>query len=208
MWLYFSLQLYLWRDGVSLSVRESCVIGGGLLERVWQALQSKEKRWAIFLLHAWKSITQTPLANAHETDPTQLWQFPHLLPLTPLDLPFLHIMPPNSVLLLHCWIKSSISLSFSSVFLLSFTTHLGKLDCRTPVSQYWEIAVKWFIWLTFTTCMLFCASECVCKRELKSRMGVEACKFLVLISQLALNQGSKVGLAQQLWQDKHLFLCW
>lgn len=27
---------------------------------------------------------------------------------------------------------------------------------------------------------------------------VEACKFLVLISQLALNQGSKVSLAQQL----------
>lgn len=93
------------------------------------------------------------------------------------------------------------------VSLFSFIALFNKLGCRTPVKGSSEIAVKWFIsWLTFTTCMNFCECTCICKRaEPGAGRGRRPANFLFLISELALNQGSKVGLAQQLWQDKHLF---
>lgn len=93
------------------------------------------------------------------------------------------------------------------VSLFSFIALFNKLGCRTPVIGYSEIAVKWFIsWLTFTTCMNFCECTCICKRAGPGAgRGRRPANFLFLISELALNQGSKVGLAQQLWQDKHLF---
>lgn len=99
--------IFMRRQCQSICQRQTCVIGAGLLERAWQALQSKVKPWTIFLLHAWKSITQTPVVNARETDPTQRWAFPPPLPLTPLHPPFLHITPetPNSAVCVQCWVK-------------------------------------------------------------------------------------------------------
>lgn len=154
--------------------------------------------------------------NAHKTDPTQRWAFPHPLPLTPLDPPFLHIS--SETLCVQHWVEHPhphLYLHSSFLFpvyvlLFSFTALFSKLGCTNTSEGYWEIALKWFIiWLTFTTCMHFCASMCKSERsQERGEVGSEACKFLVLISQLALNQGSKVGLEQQLWQDKHLFLRW
>lgn len=72
------------------SVREKCESEGALLERAWQTRQSKVKPWTIFLLHAWKSITQTPLVNAREKDPTQRQTSPFPLPPSLLNLPPLH----------------------------------------------------------------------------------------------------------------------
>lgn len=83
----------------SICQRETCVIGGGLLERAWQTRWSKAKPWTIFLLHAWKSITQTPVVNARKTDPTQRWAPPpvHSPSLTPLDLLSLHLTPESQL---------------------------------------------------------------------------------------------------------------
>lgn len=51
------------------SVREKCESEGALLERAWQTRQSKVKPWTIFLLHAWKSITQTPFGECTRERP-------------------------------------------------------------------------------------------------------------------------------------------
>lgn len=185
------------------SVREKCESEGALLERAWQTRQSKVKPWTIFLLHAWKSITQTPLVNAREKDPTQRQTSPFPLSPSLLNLPPLH----DSVCPYPLFFKFSFFCFAVDVFLFSFIALFNKLGCRTPVIGYSEIAVKWFIsWLTFTTCMNFCECTCICKRaEPGAGRGRRRANFLFLISELALNQGSKVGLAQQLWQDKHLF---
>lgn len=144
--------------------------------------------------------------NACKTDPTQWWALLHPLPFIPLDLLFLHITPETCV---RVCVSSHLIMSdlwFPVYFLSSFIAFY----LQHSNEGYWEIAPKWFIiWLTFTTCIHFCACECVYKTGGSEWRGRQRrANFLVLISQLALNQGSKVGLAQHLWQDKHLFLCW
>lgn len=134
-------------------------------------------------------------------------------PQDPPDLILLWIMPQSPSP--SFGVFSSFHFKLLFLFPLSFTALILQ---HIPVKGTGEIALKWFIiWLTFATCVRFCACECMRKRGEGSTerrggtgdgWGAEACKFLVLISQLALNQGSKVGLAQHLWQDKHLFLCW
>lgn len=134
---------------------------------------------------------------------------PHSGKLLPFRSP-----PPHFSIFPLCTIRSVLIHSFFFFFcfavdvsLFSFIALFNKLGCRTPVKGSSEIAVKWFIsWLTFTTCMNFCECTCICKRaEPGAGRGRRPANFLFLISELALNQGSKVGLAQQLWQDKHLF---
>ncbi len=125
----------------SICQRETCVIGGGLLEGAWQVLQSKVKPWTIFLLHAWKSITQTPVLNARETDPTQRWAFPLC---TPPHTPRSSLPPHyarNPKLSSVCPVlgkRPSTSLSSFQFFgfcLFSFTALFSKRGCRTPVKD-------------------------------------------------------------------------
>lgn len=205
---YYSLQLYLWRDSVSLSVRERHVCNWRRLTRKSLAGSAEQS----------KTLDNIPASclKINNPDPggERTRDRPHTaVSFSPVHSPSHPSIFPSSTLRQKPQTQLCVSISpfqFFFVFLFSFTALFSKLGCRNTSEGYWEIAIKWFIiWLTFTTCMHFCACECMCKREeRRAGKGAEACKFLVLISQLALNQGSKVGLAQQLWQDKHLFLCW
>lgn len=139
---------------------------------------------------AWYPCPAIQVILLEVTDPDQSWTFQP------------PVRPKLPVLLLFCFVPKTSQLGRQAAvpFISSLASrfipppHL-LLPSRSECTQ--RVALNWFtVWLTFATCMAFCTRE----------SSQRACKFLVLISQLALNQRSKVGLAQHLWQDKHLFL--
>lgn len=158
------------------SGRDGCVIGAGLLKRAWQALQSKVKPWTIFLLLAWKSITQNRRwMHARQT--------PHggeLFPITPpyaprSSLPTRYGRNPEPTFecpVLHKTYRSPSFTTFFAVhvFLLSF------IATKKIKERYKEIAIKWFmVWLTVPTCIHFGPCECDVKEKgAQSVEGVEA----------------------------------
>lgn len=149
---------------------------------------------------AWYPCPAIQVILLEVTDPDHSWTFqPPVRPTLP-------------VLLLFCFVPKTSQLGRQAA--VPFTSSLASrfippphllLPSRSECTQ--RVALNWFtVWLTFATCMAFCTRECMCNSERRAESSQRACKFLVLISQLALNQRSKVGLAQHLWQDKHLFL--
>lgn len=114
---------------------ETCVTGGGLLERSLAGCAAKTKPWTIFSLHAWKSITQTPAVNARETDPTQ-----RPLPLTTLHPPLLSYGPRNSA---PSRVRTPLQISLLIIIIIIFLFLLLSFSLLQSTSEgYWEIALK------------------------------------------------------------------